>query len=140
MRTTLTLDAAFSAAPFHVRANKWLDARLNSGERLGLPWESVLGYVRIASNPRISAPCMTVAQAWRSVQIWLDCANVWLPAPTPRHRAILQTLITGAPMTHKLVSDAHLAAIAIGHGLVLTSADTDFAKFPGLRFENPLAD
>jgi hypothetical protein len=42
-------------------------------------------------------------------------------------------------MTHKLVSDAHLAAIAIGHGLVLTSADTDFAKFPGLRFENPLA-
>ena len=37
-----------------------------------------------------------------------------------------------------LVPDAHLAALAIEHGLVLCSADADFARFPGLRWHNPL--
>jgi len=39
----------------------------------------------------------------------------------------------------KLVSDAHLAALAIEHGLILCSTDGDFARFPGLRWENPIA-
>jgi toxin-antitoxin system PIN domain toxin len=132
--------AAFETSPFYRRANGWLNARLNDGDRLGLPWESILGFVRIAANPRISIPCATVAQAWRTAKVWLDSPNVWTPSPTPRHREILQRLMDGVPMTHKLVSDAHLAAIAIGHNLALVSADTDFLKFPGLHYDNPLAD
>jgi predicted nucleic acid-binding protein len=37
-----------------------------------------------------------------------------------------------------LVHDAHLAALAIEHGLTLCSTDGDFARFPGLRWINPL--
>jgi toxin-antitoxin system PIN domain toxin len=132
--------AAFETSPFYGRANGWLNARLNDSDRLGLPWESILGFVRIAANPRVSTPSVTVAQAWRAAKVWLDNPNVWTPGPTPRHREILQRLMDGVPMTHKLVSDAHLAAIAIGHNLTLASADTDFSKFPGLRYDNPLAD
>lgn len=70
---------------------------------------------------------------------WLDCAPIWIPQPTERHRAILSSLIAGAPMRANLVPDAHLAALAIEHGLVLCSTDGDFARFPELRWQNPIA-
>jgi predicted nucleic acid-binding protein len=37
-----------------------------------------------------------------------------------------------------LTTDAHLAALAISHGAVLVSCDADFARFPKLRWPNPL--
>jgi predicted nucleic acid-binding protein len=37
-----------------------------------------------------------------------------------------------------LIPDAQLAALAIEHGLVVQTADTDFARFPEVRWENPL--
>jgi toxin-antitoxin system PIN domain toxin len=132
--------AAIPSMPFHAKALAWLEDRLNSDERMGLPWESVLGFVRLTINPRITVPQVSVEQAWQVVQTWLDRPNVWIPLPTPVHREVLRRLMAGVPMTHKLLPDAHLAAIAIGHDLTLASADTDFVRFPGLRYENPLAD
>jgi predicted nucleic acid-binding protein len=57
------------------------------------------------------------------------------------HRSVevLGQTLREATVRANLVRDAHLAALAIEHGLVLTSTDGDFARFPGLRFENPLA-
>jgi toxin-antitoxin system PIN domain toxin len=136
----LMVYATNKTSPFHERAYDWLYKRLNEDERLGLPWESVMGFVRVASNPKISSRCMTVRQAWQTVQSWLDLPNVWVPGPTLRHRVIFQRLLDKVPVTHKLVADAHLAAIAMGHNLALASADADFARFPGLRYENPLED
>jgi len=136
----LLVYAAIEASPSHAKAKAWLDAQLNGAGQVGLPWESLCGFVRVASNPRIVRADFTVNQAWRVVSAWLDSPNVVIPCPTPRHRAILQTLFAAMPMTHKLVSDAHLAAIAIGHNLTLASADTDFARFPALRYENPLEE
>ncbi len=37
-----------------------------------------------------------------------------------------------------LIQDMHLAALAIEHGLTLASADGDFARFPRLKWMNPL--
>ena len=64
---------------------------------------------------------------------------MWVPQPTDRHREVLGALLTAASVHSAHVPDAHLAALAIEHGLVLCSADADFARFPGLRWENPLA-
>jgi hypothetical protein len=47
--------------------------------------------------------------------------------------------LTGASVGSRHVPNAHLAALAIEHGLILCSADSDFARFPSLRWENPLA-
>lgn len=77
--------------------------------------------------------------AWQQVKEWLDCEAAWIPEPTDRHREVLGGLLTAAAVRANLVPDAHLAALAVEHGLVLASTDGDFARFPGLRFENPLA-
>ena len=65
--------------------------------------------------------------------------NVWIPGPTERHDEILGELLERSRAAGNLVPDAHLAALAIEHGLTLCSADGDFARFPGLRWVNPLA-
>jgi len=133
--------ATVEASPFHARSRAWFNKALNGDERVALPWESITGFVRIVSNPRVYSPGLSVREAWGIVEMWLDCKNVWIPAPTNGHRGVLRRLFEQvAPMTHKLVADAHLAAIAIEHNLTLVSADTDFLQFSDLRFYNPLAD
>ena len=77
-------------------------------------------------------------EAWRQVAEWLSCDNVWTPQPGEHHRRILGQLLTHTRVQGNFVMDAHLAALAIEHGLTLCSADSDFAKFPGLRWINPL--
>lgn len=123
----------------HEAARIWLDGRLNGTARVGLPWASLLTFVRLVSNPRILARPRTVVEAWRQVEAWLGCPPAWIPPPTAEHREILGRLLSGPGMSANLVPDAHLAALAIEHGLTLDSADTGFARFPGLRWENPLA-
>lgn len=75
-------------------------------------------------------------QAWQQVRRWLGVPVVWIPQPGEAHARILGELMPG--VNHRLIRDAHLAALAIEHGLILCSSDGDFARFAGLRWENPL--
>ena len=75
----------------------------------------------------------------RQVMRWLAADPVWVPQPTERHADVLGELLTLPGVHGNLVPDAHLAALAIEHGLTLCSTDGDFARFPGLRCINPLA-
>jgi toxin-antitoxin system PIN domain toxin len=125
--------------PEHEAARAWLDDRLNRGDRVGLPWESLVAFVRLVTNPRVFERPATVAAAWGQVREWLDLPAVWIPQPTPQHCDILGRLLGQAPRGGGLVPDAHLAAIAIGHGLELCSTDGDFGRFGELRWRNPLS-
>ena len=111
---------------------------LNGPAPLGMPWSSLLAFVRIVSNPRVFAQPETVGDAWRQVREWLACRSAWIPVPTERHADALDLLLSGSSMTSKVVPDADLAALAIEHGVTLCSTDGDFARFPHLRWENPL--
>jgi hypothetical protein len=91
------------------------------------------------TNPRDFERPETMAGAWKQVEEWLDCKTVWTPLPTDQHRRILSSLLSHVSGKSNLVPDAHLAALAIEHGLVLCSADRGYARFPNLRWENPLA-
>jgi toxin-antitoxin system PIN domain toxin len=124
--------------PQHELAHEWLDRQLNGSARVALPWPSLLAFTRIVSNPRIFANPEPVAVAWSQVEAWLSCPTVWVPVPTIRHPLILGRLLQGLPAGGNLVPDAHLAALAIEHGLELYSTDRDFALFPGLTWRNPL--
>jgi toxin-antitoxin system PIN domain toxin len=135
----LLLYAANHAAPEHEVARTWLDDRLSGTARVGLPWPSLLAFVRLASNPLVVRQPVSVERAWTQVMEWLSADVVWLPLPTNRHADLLGELCRLPGMTSRLVPDAHLAALAIEHGLVLCSTDGDFAKFPGLHWQNPLA-
>lgn len=123
----------------HDRARAWLDAQLNGNTQVGFPWPSLLGFLRLVTNPRLFRRPEPVADAWRQVGAWLDCEVAWVPQPTERHRDVLGTLLRTTGVQANLVPDAHLAALAIEHGLLLCSTDGDFARFSDLRWQNPLA-
>jgi toxin-antitoxin system PIN domain toxin len=134
----LLIYAHVESFPQHALAKSWLDARLSSGDAVGLPWASRLAFVRIVTNPRVFERPEPIAEAWRQVEAWLDVEAVWIPSPGERHRTVLTALPARGGLAANLVPDAHLAALAIEHGLLLCSTDGDFARFPGLRWQNPL--
>ncbi len=123
----------------HPRAREWLDSRLNGPVGVGLPWTSLLAFVRLVSNPRVFAAPMSVQQAWAQLEEWRSSPVAFSPEPTERHVDILAGLMAASVQRSNLVPDAHLAALAIEYGLTVCSTDGDFARFPGLAWENPLA-
>jgi len=138
--TNLLVYAAIEDAPFHDRARIWLDDQLARSGRIGMPWHSLLGFIRLASNKRVYPTGYTVDDAWEAARRWLGSPNVWTPTPTERHADIISGLIASSKVRTEDVMDVHLAALAIEHGLTLCSADTDFDRYRGLRVLNPLAD
>jgi len=134
----LLVYAANPSSADHDEARAWLDERLNGRARVGLPWPSLLAFVRIATNPAIVRNPVNPAVAWLQVKAWLDCDVAWIPVPGAQHADILGGLLEHRFVTSRLVPDAHLAALAIEHGLTLCSSDGDFARFPQLKWENPL--
>lgn len=134
----LLVYAHVSSMAQHRKARDWLDTQLNGSTAVGLPWPSLLAFLRLVTNPRIFACAESIADAWHQVEQWLSCPPVWIPQPMERHASVLgEFLVTGGAHAN-LVPDAHLAALAIEHGLTLCSADGDFARFPRLRWQNPL--
>ena len=134
----LLIYARVSSFPQHPQARAWLDAQLNGSARIGLPWPSILAFLRIVTNPRVFERPDSMVGAWRQVSAWLDVDAVWIPEPTERHRDVLGPLLEAAGVQANLIPDAHLAALAIEHGLLLCSTDGDFARFADLRWHNPL--
>lgn len=133
----ILLYAKFSDFPQHPRARAWLEERLNSAGKVGIPWQSSLAFLRLATNPRLFGQPLKAPAAWLQVAEWLAHPRVWIPEPAQNHSAILGGLLDRVSVTGNLIPDSHLAAIAIGHGLTLRSADSDFARFPGLDWVNP---
>ena len=137
--TNLLLYAGIRGVPEHDRARRWLDEQLTNTPRVGLPWHSLLGFVRLATNRRAYSDGPSIVEAWKTVREWLRQENVWVPLPTSRHAAVLEELFGSTSVTSRAVMDIHLAALAIEHGLTLCSADTGFARYKQLRWMNPLA-
>ena len=135
----LLIYAHNNASKDHAAAREWLDGQLNGSGPVGLPWPSLLAFLRIVTNPRILQRPQPMADAWAQVEAWLNWETVWVPQPTTRHAEILGKLVRMPAVSANLVPDAHLAALAMEHGLTLCSTDGDFARFEGLRWRNPLA-
>lgn len=130
--------AGVESMPHHAVAKAWLDRILNDVPRVGLPWQSILAYVRIVSNPRIFERPSSIYNAWVQVTSWLESSCAWIPQPTDRHPEVMQELLSLAGLSANHVPDAQLAGIAIEHGLVVCTTDNDFMRFPNVRVENPL--
>ena len=135
----ILLFAVNVSAPEHERAATWLEEALNGSRRVGLPWESLTAFLRLATNPRVVASPLAPVDAWTFVEEWLAAPSAWVPVPTERHAAVFGDLVRRYRPAAKLVPDAHLATLAIEHGAEIISADTDFARFVEVRWRNPLA-
>jgi len=122
----------------HSRARAWLDSRLTGSDAVGLPWICLLAFLRLVTSARVIERPIAAAEAYARVNTWLSNDVVWIPQPTQNHAEILARLMADMGATGNLVNDAHLATLAIEHGLTIYSADSDFARFRGVRWINPL--
>lgn len=122
----------------HRAARDWLESQLWGTARLGLPWPSLLAFVRLVTNPRAFTKPQTLELAWSQVTDWLSAEAAWIPGPTDAHSDVLGRLLASAGRGGNLVPDAHLAALSIEHGLTLCTRDAGFARFPGLTWMDPL--
>jgi toxin-antitoxin system PIN domain toxin len=134
----LLLYAVHKGTEQHEAAREWLTAQLNGSRRVGLPWQSIAAFLRIATHPRAFQHPLPPTTAWERVTDWLDAPVAWIPVPGAEHPNLLGELIARYDARGNLTPDAMLAALAIEHGLTLYSADTDFARFRELRWEDPL--
>lgn len=134
------LYAYGSKSPHHAAARRWLERVFSAAEPVGLAWVSVLAFLRIATNPRLGGGTISMSDAAAIVSEWLERPTITLLGPTERHWEVLERLLDDGQVRGPLVTDAHLAALAIEHGATLCSTDRDFARFPGLTVVNPLAE
>ena len=134
----LLLYAEDSLSLEHEPARRWWDACLSGSEPVLLSWPVINAFIRIATNPRLHERPLTLKEATDRVESWLQQPFVRVVSPTEFHWKIYQIQLRESAALGNLVSDAHLAALAIEHGATLFSTDRDFARFPSLKWRTPL--
>lgn len=135
----LLIYAVDETAPRHQRACAWLEDVLSGTEEVGFAWAVVLGFVRVSTNPRAFEDPLEAAGAFDYVEEWLARPVSLALSPGPGHVALMRELLLPLGVAGNLTSDAHLAALAIEHGAELCSSDTDFGRFAGLRWRDPVS-
>lgn len=136
----LLVYAVNTLSSHHRAAKTWWEDVLSRGETIGLPWNTVLGFIRLTTRSGIGMTPVPIGEAFDVVEDWLKVPTVSIIEPGARHLLILRTLLMQARAAGNLTPDAHLAALAIEHNAELCSSDRDFAKFRGLRWRDPLTD
>jgi uncharacterized protein len=136
----LLLYAEDSLSAHHTAAREWWDAQLSGTDSVALCWPVLTAFLRIATNARLHRRPLTLKEAIDRVQSWLDQPCVRMVYPAEEHWATFQKLLRAGNATANLVSDAHLAALAVEHNCTLCSTDADFARFAGLKWKNPVTE
>jgi toxin-antitoxin system PIN domain toxin len=133
----ILLYAEDSLNPLNKEARPWLDEQLSGELPVCFCWTTINAFLRISTNRRIFSNPLTISQAVNRVQSWLGQPTVKIIQPAENHWEVFKGLIIGGQASANLVPDAHLAALAIEHGCVLYSTDSDFSRFPKLKWKNP---
>jgi len=134
----LLVYAHSTETTLHQPARKWWDQLVNGRERIGMPWIVATGFVRIMTHPVVQTHPVSPENAVDTVQRWFQTPSVTPLNPGAQHLAIFRDVLDAAGVGANLVTDAHIAALAIEHQAEVHSNDHDFARFPGLRWHNPL--
>lgn len=123
----------------HHKSAAWLEHVLSGGEPVGLTWQTVCAFLRVVTNRRLPVRRVTSEEATNAVQEWLEQPMVKILVPGDQHWSIFRQMVVEGAASGALISDAEVAALTVEYGGVLYTADRDFARFPGLRWVNPLA-
>lgn len=126
--------------PQHKATAAWFEKQVDESVRIGLPWLSLLAFLRIGTNPRVYESPLSINDAWAQIEAWLVLPNTWIPQPTDQHQIVLGRLLRETQAIANLIPDAHLATLAIEHGLEICTTDSDFARFRGCKWRNPLRE
>ena len=129
----LLLYAINEDSPQHKTARGWLESAFSSAAGVAFCWPAVLGFLRLSTRSGIFSTPLTLDHALELMNAWLDHPAARIISPTERHAAVLSSLLLARGRGGNLVSDAHIAALAIEHGAELGTFDRDFEQFAGLR-------
>jgi toxin-antitoxin system PIN domain toxin len=135
----ILLYAYDKSAIHHETCRAWLESLFNAAETIALPWQTILAFVRISTNPRAVKNPLSNVHACDIVDTWLERPNVVVVNAADRFWIILREQILGGQVSGPLVTDAALAARAIEQGATLCSTDRDFRRFDGLKLVDPTA-
>ena len=135
----LPVHAVNLDSPLHEPARAWWDARLSGVEPVCLAWVTILGFLRITTSRHILPQPLAHHEACEYVDAWFGQACVRTVDPLPGHWELVRSLLGSVGSAGNLTTDAHLAALALQHGCQVCSTDSDFGRFPRLRWSNPLA-
>jgi toxin-antitoxin system PIN domain toxin len=136
----LLLHAYDGRSNHHEKARLWWQSATAGPELIGLPWQTIHAFLRISTDARISGNHVRMEDALALVEEWMNLPNVRVLVPGERHFNLLRRMLIEGQARGPMVTDAQLAAITIEYGGVLYSTDRDFARFPGLRWVNPLTN
>ena len=136
----LLLYAYDGRAALHDRARLWWQSVISESELIGLPWQTIHGFLRISTDQRISGNQVSMESSLALVEQWMNLPNVRVLIPGERHWSLLRRMLLEGQARGPLVTDAQLTALTIEYGGVLHTTDRDFARFQGLRWVNPLLE
>jgi uncharacterized protein len=130
---------AYDPGSSHNKAARiWIERAFSGSEIVGIPWQTAGAFLRIVTNSKLPGQRVTLDRAAEVVDQWMEQPNVRMLVPGERHWPILRQMMMEGQARGPLLTDAQLAALTIEHGGVLHTTDRDFARFPGLRWTNPL--
>ena len=135
--TNVLLYSVNPAYAEHRPAKSWLDNALSGGAPVGFAWLVLIAFVRVATHTTIFERPLTVSEAMNAVDAWLEPAPAMILHPGASHATTLRARLKDAGSAGNLSNDAHLAALAIEHKATIVTFDSDFGKFPGVRWERP---
>jgi hypothetical protein len=121
----------------HDVSRRWLDRSLSGGATVGFAWNAVLSFVRLSTKASIFPTPLETGQAFDRVDTWLSSPGAMVVEPGAGHASIMRDLLSSAGSAGNLVNDAHLAALALEHRGIVISFDSDFARFEGVRWQQP---
>jgi uncharacterized protein len=122
----------------HKKSVAWLEGIFSGTEAVGLPWPCICAFVRVVTNRRLAGMQVSLEAALGAVEEWLQSPNVQILVPGDRHWSVFRRMVVEGKAAGPLVSDAEIAALTVEYGGVLHTADRGFARFPGLRWVDPL--
>ncbi|MEO5716425.1 MAG: TA system VapC family ribonuclease toxin [Luteolibacter sp.] len=134
----LLLYAYDQSSPFHPKAAVWCEKIMSSSSPVILLPVVVFGFVRISTHPRIFTDPLSVAEASSHVRSWLGRKQVRLHDMLLDDVESALTLLGSAGTAGNLTTDAQIAAVALRLDAEVHTADLDFGRFAGVRFNNPL--
>lgn len=136
----LLLYAYHPRATQHRQSRAWLEEVLSGPDPVRFAWLTLWAFYRISTNSRVFEQPLSATEAETVISSWLGQPAAGILDPGERHWDILRGLVREGQVAGPLVMDAVLAAIALEHGATVCTTDRDFARFPRLKWINPLAE
>jgi toxin-antitoxin system PIN domain toxin len=132
------LYASDKSSERYDRARRFVESCAADPEVLCLAWPTLMGYLRIATHPRIFSAPLSPGEALGNVSALLAMPQVRAVSELDGFVEAYRHVSRGTAVRGNLVPDAHIATILFQHGVrTLYTNDRDFLKFQSLDVRNP---